>query len=115
MVTCREELKHSSYLCPYHSWLASSRVELVVVVVLMVMVVMVVVVVLVLLAVRPQLGPGHSVTSLATHNNRMLTCRGPVRSCVLSSPELVVARTDQQQFDSFLLRWVVTVCQVCFT
>ena len=68
-----------------------------------------------LLAVRPHSGPGHSVTSLATHNNRMLTCRGPVRSCVLSSPELVVARTDQQQFDSFLLRWVVTVCQVCVT
>ena len=27
MVTCREELKHSSYLCPYHSCLATSRVE----------------------------------------------------------------------------------------
>ena len=72
---------------------------LVLVVLVLVVVIVVVVEVLVLLAVRPHSGPGHSVTSLATHNNRMLTCRGPVRSCVLSSPELVVARTDQQQFD----------------
>ena len=51
VVTCREELKHSSYLCPYHSCLATSRVEVVEVVVVVVVVVVMWVVVLVMLVV----------------------------------------------------------------
>ena len=51
MVTCREEMKHSSYLCPYHSCLAASRVVVVMVVVVVVVVVVVAVVVVVVVVV----------------------------------------------------------------